>query len=116
MHLVGCLAGEATPGDWRQSLTSGIHPIPSPERYPPHAFPATASVVPPQVAILDGDEQRFLEASMAYSNGKPIMSDEDFDALKNELRVRGSIVSAQVGYWAADAGVLGVCLQQWQQY
>lgn len=53
---------------------------------------------------------------MAYSNGKPIMSDEDFDALKNELRVRGSIVSAQVGHWAADAGVLGVCLQQWQQY
>jgi hypothetical protein len=64
-----------------------------------------------QVAILDGDEQRFLEASMAYSAGKPIMSDEDFDALKNELRIRGSIVSAQVWCWAPDPGVWGVCLQ-----
>lgn len=52
--------------------------------------------VPLQVAILDSDEQRFLEASMAYSRGQPIMADEDFDALKAELRTRGSIVSAQV--------------------
>lgn len=48
-----------------------------------------------KVAILDADEQRFLEASMAYSNGSPIMSDEDYDQLKAELRTRGSIVSAQ---------------------
>jgi hypothetical protein len=33
---------------------------------------------------------------MAYSNGSPIMSDEDYDQLKAELRTRGSIVSAQV--------------------
>jgi hypothetical protein len=49
-----------------------------------------------QVAILDSDEQKFLEASMAYSRGAPIMADEDYDALKAELRTRGSIVSAQV--------------------
>lgn len=48
-----------------------------------------------KVAILDSDEQRFLEATMAYSKGAPIMSDEDYDTLKNELRIRGSIVSAQ---------------------
>lgn len=48
-----------------------------------------------KVVILDGDEQRFLEASMAYAKGNPIMSDEDFDALKAELRSRSSIVSAQ---------------------
>lgn len=57
-----------------------------------------------QVAILDPDEQRFLEASIAYSNGKPIMSDEDYDSLKSELRIRGSIVSAQVGRQAARWG------------
>lgn len=44
---------------------------------------------------------------MAYSKGQPIMSDEDYDTLKNELRTRGSIVSAQVGW----VGVVfkGVC-------
>jgi hypothetical protein len=34
---------------------------------------------------------------MSHSKGAPIMSDEDYDTLKNELRMRGSIVSAQVG-------------------
>lgn len=33
------------------------------------------------------DEQRFLEASMAYVSGKPIMSDEEFDDLKQKLKV-----------------------------
>lgn len=33
------------------------------------------------------DEQRFLEASMAYVSGKPIMSDEEFDNLKQKLKV-----------------------------
>jgi hypothetical protein len=49
------------------------------------------------VAILDADEQRFLEASMAYAAGNPIMADADYDQLKTELKQRGSIVSAQVG-------------------
>lgn len=33
------------------------------------------------------DEQRFLEASMAYVSGNPIMSDEEFDNLKQKLKV-----------------------------
>lgn len=33
---------------------------------------------------------------MAYASGQPIMSDEDYDTLKTELKQRGSIVSAQV--------------------
>ena len=34
------------------------------------------------------DEQRLLEASMAYIAGKPIMSDAEFDELKLRLKVR----------------------------
>ena len=33
------------------------------------------------------DEQKFLEASMAYVAGKPILSDEDYDKLKIALKV-----------------------------
>lgn len=33
------------------------------------------------------DEQRFLEASMAYVSGNPIMSDKDYDKLKLKLKV-----------------------------
>lgn len=33
------------------------------------------------------DEQKFLEASMAYVSGKPIMSDKEFDQLKLRLKV-----------------------------
>lgn len=47
------------------------------------------------VAVLSSDEQRFLEASMAYARGKPILSDEEYDSLKAELRNKGSVVTAQ---------------------
>ena len=33
------------------------------------------------------DEQKFLEASMAYVAGKPIMNDEEYDKLKLRLKV-----------------------------
>ena len=33
------------------------------------------------------DEQRFLEASMAYVSGNPILNDEEFDKLKLKLKV-----------------------------
>ena len=33
------------------------------------------------------DEQRFLEAAMAYVAGKPILSDEEYDKLKLRLKV-----------------------------
>ncbi|MBA0796719.1 hypothetical protein Gohar_007462 [Gossypium harknessii] len=36
------------------------------------------------------DEQKFLEASMAYVSGKPILSDEEFDELKMRLKMEGS--------------------------
>jgi hypothetical protein len=48
-----------------------------------------------KVVILDGDEQRFLEASQAYARGKPIMSDEDYDSLKATLKSKSSVVAAQ---------------------
>ena len=33
------------------------------------------------------DEQRFLEASMAYVSGNPILNDQEFDQLKLKLKV-----------------------------
>ncbi|KAH0465101.1 hypothetical protein IEQ34_005204 [Dendrobium chrysotoxum] len=39
------------------------------------------------VVMLSSDEQRFLEASMAYVSGNPILSDKEFDELKLRLKV-----------------------------
>jgi hypothetical protein len=39
---------------------------------------------------LGPDEQRLLEASMAYVAGNPIMSDAEFDELKLRLKVSSS--------------------------
>lgn len=36
------------------------------------------------------DEQKFLEAAMAYVAGKPILSDEEYDKLKLKLKVSPS--------------------------
>lgn len=40
-------------------------------------------------------EQRFMEASRAHAEGKPILSDEDYDELKRQLRRDRSTVVAQ---------------------
>ncbi|CAN1332727.1 PGR5-like protein 1A, chloroplastic [Linum perenne] len=42
------------------------------------------------VVMLSADEQRFLEASMAYVAGKPILNDQEFDELKLRLKSEGS--------------------------
>ncbi|KQK20115.1 PGR5-like protein 1A, chloroplastic [Brachypodium distachyon] len=42
------------------------------------------------VVMLSPDEQRLLEASMAYVAGKPIMTDIEFDELKLRLKKEGS--------------------------
>ncbi|XP_037493130.1 PGR5-like protein 1A, chloroplastic isoform X1 [Jatropha curcas] len=42
------------------------------------------------VVMLSSDEQKFLEASMAYVSGKPILSDQEFDELKMRLKQEGS--------------------------
>ncbi|XP_057775671.1 PGR5-like protein 1A, chloroplastic [Salvia miltiorrhiza] len=42
------------------------------------------------VVMLSADEQRFLEASMAYVSGKPLLSDKEFDELKQKLKEDGS--------------------------
>ncbi|XP_031099144.1 PGR5-like protein 1A, chloroplastic [Ipomoea triloba] len=42
------------------------------------------------VVMLSADEQRFLEASMAYVSGNPILSDKEFDELKLKLKMDGS--------------------------
>ncbi|XP_044484450.1 PGR5-like protein 1A, chloroplastic [Mangifera indica] len=47
------------------------------------------------VVMLSSDEQKFLEASMAYVSGKPIMSDEEFDKLKTRLKIEGSEIVAE---------------------
>lgn len=48
-----------------------------------------------KVVILDSDEQKFLEAVRAWSTGHPIMSDDEFDDLRTQLRSQGSVVAAQ---------------------
>ncbi len=48
-----------------------------------------------KVAVLTTNEQKFLEASMAYNAGKPFMSNEDFDKLKATLRKENSVVTAE---------------------
>ncbi|KNA15411.1 hypothetical protein SOVF_098540 [Spinacia oleracea] len=44
------------------------------------------------IVMLSPDEQRFLEASMAYVAGKPILSDKEFDELKMNLKTGGSMI------------------------
>ncbi|KAM0887048.1 hypothetical protein ACQ4PT_029328 [Festuca glaucescens] len=47
------------------------------------------------VVMLSADEQRLLEASMAYIAGNPIMSDAEFDELKLRLKQDGSDIVTQ---------------------
>ncbi|XP_027334487.1 PGR5-like protein 1A, chloroplastic [Abrus precatorius] len=42
------------------------------------------------VVMLSSDEQKFLEASMAYVSGNPIMGDKEYDELKRRLKMEGS--------------------------
>ncbi|KAI9076954.1 hypothetical protein K1719_041116 [Acacia pycnantha] len=42
------------------------------------------------VVMLSSDEQKFLEASIAYVSGNPIMSNEEYDKLKMKLKMEGS--------------------------
>ncbi|KAI3947959.1 hypothetical protein MKW92_035828 [Papaver armeniacum] len=42
------------------------------------------------VVMLSSSEQKFLEASMAYVSGKPIMTDKEYDELKLQLKIDGS--------------------------
>ncbi|CAA7411092.1 unnamed protein product [Spirodela intermedia] len=42
------------------------------------------------VVMLSPDEQKLLEASMAYASGNPIMTDVEFDELKLKLKQEGS--------------------------
>uniref|UniRef100_K4AD12 PGR5-like protein 1A, chloroplastic n=1 Tax=Setaria italica TaxID=4555 RepID=K4AD12_SETIT len=44
------------------------------------------------VVMLSPDEQKLLEASMAYASGNPIMSDAEFDELKLKLKKDGSVI------------------------
>jgi len=39
------------------------------------------------VICAGSSEQKFLEASIAYVSGKPLMSDKEFDELKLKLKV-----------------------------
>ncbi|XXG67117.1 hypothetical protein AAC387_Pa06g0535 [Persea americana] len=44
------------------------------------------------VVMLSSEEQKFLEASMAYVAGKPLLSDAEFDQLKLRLKQEGSSI------------------------
>ncbi|KAF3448458.1 hypothetical protein FNV43_RR09171 [Rhamnella rubrinervis] len=47
------------------------------------------------VVMLSSDEQKFLEASMAYVSGNPIMNDQEYDKLKLQLKIDGSEIVAE---------------------
>ncbi|TKY55368.1 PGR5 protein 1A [Spatholobus suberectus] len=47
------------------------------------------------VVMLSSDEQKFLEASMAYVSGNPIMNDKEYDELKLRLKMEGSEIVAE---------------------
>jgi hypothetical protein len=46
--------------------------------------------------LCSSQELKFLEAQGAYAKGKPIMSDEEFDDMKRQLKLRDSRICAQV--------------------
>lgn len=48
-----------------------------------------------QVVVLSKDEQKFMEASLAYQAGKPFMNDREYDALKQTLKAKGSKVAIE---------------------
>ena len=41
-------------------------------------------------------ESKFMQASKAFAAGKTILNDQEYDELKNELKAKGSKVTAQV--------------------
>lgn len=47
------------------------------------------------VVMLSKDEQKFMEASLAYNAGKPIMTDAQYDELKLNLKKAGSNVAIE---------------------
>ncbi|OIW10811.1 hypothetical protein TanjilG_27757 [Lupinus angustifolius] len=47
------------------------------------------------VVMLSSDEQKFLEASMAYVSGNPILNDKEYDDLKLRLKAEGSEIVAE---------------------
>lgn len=48
-----------------------------------------------------GTEQRFMQASMAAAAGKPMLSDEEYDDLKAQLRNKNSRVVQQASLTSA---------------
>ena len=47
-----------------------------------------------------------MEATMAYQAGKPIVTDEEYDQLKRELRNKNSMVTQQVRILSLHAAVI----------
>ena len=48
-----------------------------------------------KVAVLTKNEMKFMEATLAYNAGKPIMSDAEYGELKKQLKQEGSAVTFQ---------------------
>lgn len=48
-----------------------------------------------KVVVLSTDEQKFMEASLAYQAGKPFLSDKEYDELKQRLKEKNSEVAIE---------------------
>ena len=46
-------------------------------------------------AVCSATESKFLQATKGFQAGKQVMTDEEYDQLKKELRKKGSKVTAQ---------------------
>jgi hypothetical protein len=64
-----------------KSIFAKINANPRPKVWRRYKLPLSCVLFPAE------DEQKLLEASMAYAAGSPIMSDAEFDELKLKLKV-----------------------------
>ena len=61
--------------------------------------------VKPRAAVRSATESRFLQATKGFQAGKQVMTDEEYDQLKKELRKKGSKVTAQA--WPLQRPICG---------
>ncbi len=55
----------------------------------------------PRCATCSQTESKFLQATKGFQAGKQVMTDEEYDQLKKELRKKGSKVTAQARFLPA---------------
>jgi hypothetical protein len=60
--------------------------------------------------FLGSDEQKFMEASLAYVAGRPILTDQQYDELKMKLKTKGSKVAIAGPRCSLRSKKVGICI------